>query len=150
MIITITLLHQLIFMFNTFHTSLMTVTLPQAKRYTSCPFSFPHDHHTSAPTEKPPKDCHISWQLSHLPTPPYTPLITITPLHPLTPPRWPSHLSINWHSFLIPFTAPRWLSHFLSSDAPPHDHHTSPPTKKPPVTLPDNCHTFPHLLVPPS
>ena len=49
MIMTITPLHQLTFMFNTFHTfhiSLMTVKLPQANE--------PHDDHTSSPTDKPP------------------------------------------------------------------------------------------------
>ena len=54
MIMTITPLHQLTFLFNTLHTSLMTVTLPQAKWYKLCPFTSPHDHHTSPPTDTPP------------------------------------------------------------------------------------------------
>ena len=39
--------------FIPFHTSL-TVTLPQGKWYTLCPFTSPDDHHTSPPTYKSP------------------------------------------------------------------------------------------------
>ena len=123
----------------------------------------PINHHTSLSTDTPllyfshlSDDCHTSCQLSYLQIPPNTSLITITSLHPLTPPPWPSHLSINWHSLLTP---PWWLLHFLPSDTPPQALLLLPMTITPPhqltnllktVTLPDNCHTFQHLITPPS
>ena len=51
--------------------------------------------------------CHTSWQLSHLPTPPYTSLIAITPLCQLT------HLSNTFHTSLRTVTLPVIFHTFL-------------------------------------
>ena len=68
---TITPLHQMTFIFDTFHTSLITVTLSVKWCTSSSPFTSPHDHHTSPPTDKPPvtlpDNCHTSWWQSWIP-----------------------------------------------------------------------------------
>ena len=172
----------------------MTVTLPDnchtsPCRYSPTPWSlqFSIKWHTCLNFSHLTEDCHILWQLSHLPTPPYIFPTTIIPLHQLkpisnnfhsslrtvtppdncvtfphslTPPpwSWPSHLSINWHSCLIPFTPPWWLSHFLKPSDTPYAPLLLTMTITPPhqltnllrtVTLPDNCHNFPHILTHP-
>ena len=85
---------------NTFHTSLMTVTLPDnchtsPSQCSPPPWSsqFSIKWHTCLYFSHLTENCHNSWQLSHLPT-------------PLTSPPRPSYLSINWNQFLTIFTPP--------------------------------------------
>ena len=105
---------------NTFHTSLMTVTLPDnchtSPSWCSPPpwsSQFSIKWHTCLYFSHLIEDCNNLWQLSHLLTPSYIFPMTIIPLHQLKP------ISNNFHTSLRT------------------------------VTPPDNCLTFPHSLTPP-
>ena len=124
---TITPLHQLTIIFNTFYTSSQVIHLP-TNWQTSLGLShflttvtpshtsllIPHNQHTSLSTNTPllylshlSDDCHTSCQLSHLPISPNHSPITITPLQPINFSPWPLHLPSNWQTAL-------GLSHFLT------------------------------------
>ena len=105
---------------NTFHISLMTVTLPENCHTSPSPCSPPPwssqlsiKWHTCLYFSHLTEDCHNTWQLSHLPSPLYISPMTIIPLH---------QQKQNSNNF-----------------------HTSLRT----VTPPDNCLIFPHSLTPP-
>ena len=141
---TITPLHQLTYLSDTFHTSLVTVTLSDNCHTSQSTCTPLHQltpltdiFHTSLRTVTPPQSHHT---LRH----PLTSPMTLPPLHRLT------YLS---NTFLIIDTPPLELPHFLIIVTPPKSlltlidtHlHTSLRTG----ILPDNRHTSPSLLTSP-
>ena len=80
--------------------------------------------------------CHTSSQLSHLPTPPYTSLITITPLCQLT------HLSNTFHTSLRTVTLPVICHTFLVAISHPLQCLTTVTLHWQLSPFPNGTHTF--------
>ena len=116
---TITPLHQLTFTFDTFHTSQMTVTLSVKWCTSSSPFTSPHDHHTSPPTDTTPvtlpDNCHTFHTSLHLPHNHHTSPSTVSLLLGLS--HFLSSVTPSWWQSCIPYYVPQ-LSHFTNSFHP--------------------------------